>query len=59
LFDLQPKLTKATIENEELLHSLQNKQQEADYQKKYCEAEEKECNLKRIDANALRDECQA
>ena len=58
LEDLQPLLEKATIENKQLLVNLQANQKEADAKKTVCEAEEKECNITRDEANALRADCQ-
>ena len=58
LEELQPQLEKATIENKQLLVTLQANQKEADAKKKVCEVEEKECNIQRDEANALRASCQ-
>lgn len=58
LEDLQPKLEKATIDNKALLVNLQKSQKEADAKKAICEAEEKECNVQRDEANKLRADCQ-
>ena len=58
LEDLQPKLEKATADNSIMLINLQKKQKEAEAKKAVCEQEEKETNLKRDEANALRTDCQ-
>lgn len=58
LEELQPQLEKATIENKQLLVNLQANQKEADAKKTICQAEEKECNVTRDEANALRADCQ-
>ena len=57
LEDLQPKLEKATVENSVMLINLQKKQKEAEAKKQICEQEEKETNVKRDEANALRLDC--
>lgn len=58
LEDLQPRLERATIENSHMLINLQKKQKEADAKKQLCEQDEKECNIKREEANLLRNDCQ-
>lgn len=42
-----------------MLIVLQKKQKEADGKKQICEADEKECNITRDSANALKTDCQA
>ncbi|CAD8045721.1 unnamed protein product [Paramecium sonneborni] len=58
LFELQPKLEKATVENLELLKNIQKKQKEADQTRLICEYDEQQCSLKREEANQLKDICQ-
>ena len=56
---LQPKLEKATVENQQMLINLQKKQKEADSKKQICEADERECNVKREEATVLKNDCQS
>jgi dynein heavy chain len=58
LEELKPKLEIATVENKELLINLQKNQKDADAKKLVCEGEERECNIQRDEANALRADCQ-
>ncbi|CAD8115295.1 unnamed protein product [Paramecium sonneborni] len=58
LEDLQPKLEQATKDNSIMLINLQKKQKEADARKQVCQQEEKDCNVQRDAANALRNDCQ-
>jgi dynein heavy chain len=46
-----------TEENTKMLIILQKKQKEADAERLICEGEEKECNIQREEANALRMDC--
>lgn len=41
-----------------MLINLQKKQKEADAKKQLCEADERECNIKREEAGALKNDCQ-
>ena len=49
-FPTGPELERATVDN-----SLMEK--EADSKKLLCEVDEKECNIKRLMANKLRNDC--
>jgi len=40
-----------------MLIQLQKKQKEADAKKEICELEEKDCNIQRDKANALKEDC--
>lgn len=41
-----------------MLIILQKKQKEADAKREICEGEERECNMQRDSANALKEDCQ-
>lgn len=57
LEELKPKLQIATVENKELLVVLQKNQKDADAKKLICQGEERQCNIQRDEANALRADC--
>lgn len=57
LFSLQPKLEKSNIESIQILNSIKKQQFEADSKRVYCEEEERNCSIKKQQANNLKDYC--
>lgn len=58
LEELKPQLEIKTEENQKMLINLQKKQKEADAKREVCENEERECNIQKDSANALKEDCQ-
>ena len=58
LNDLKPQLQEKTEINQKMLLNLTQKAKEADAERLVCEAEERECNVQREEANQLKNDCQ-